>query len=289
MKLRRPANSNVKTPKLYGLIGYPLKHTLSPAMHTAAFKAVGIDAQYQPYEIPPAELTSFLSSLESRNISGLNVTVPYKERVFDFVRIDPQSPYLAELGAVNTIVNNAGQWRGFNTDVPGFSRHLKEQIDPRARRVALLGAGGAGKAVAYALAQAQAAQIAVFDTDSDKAGKLVAMIHRTGPFKNIHSVSSVEALDIGGTDILINATPVGLKDSDPSPVPRDLLHSALFVYDLIYNPRQTRLLALAQSAGAKTSNGSGMLLYQGVLAFELFTGRPAPVEVMRKALEEAYP
>ena len=272
--------------QIYGLLGYPVKHSFSPAMHNAAFKALGIDAQYQLFEVKPQELGDFLGSIQNKGIAGLNVTIPYKEKVLDFVQLDSESSYLKQLRAVNTIVIKDGILKGFNTDVAGFARHLREYIDPKGKKVAILGAGGASRAVAYAIADSGAKDIVLYDIELDRAEKVVETIKSIFADAQIRFVKKLEQLDIPRKDILINATPIGMKEADPCLVSKEILHYKLFVYDLIYNPPQTKLLELAKSKGAKTSNGLGMLLYQGMLSFELWTAQKAPYDVMRRALEE---
>ena len=273
-------------PKIYGLVGFPVKHSLSPLMHNAAFKALGISAEYKLFEVKPEELNSFLAGLDKNNISGLNVTIPYNERVMDFVELDFESYYLRQVRAVNTIVKKDGFWRGFNTDAPGFLRHLKENFDPSCKSCVILGAGGASRAIAYALTKTGAKEIAIFDIDIQKTENVCAMIDALFPKFDISCVERAENLDIKNKDILVNCTPIGMKESDSSLISKDLLHQGLFVYDLIYNPPETRLLREAKEQGAKISNGLGMLLYQGALSFEYFTGEKAPLEIMRNALTE---
>jgi shikimate dehydrogenase len=271
---------------IYGLIGYPIKHSLSPQMHNAAFKFLKINAEYRLFEIKPVELDDFLNNLDKNKISGLNVTVPYKEKVLDFVTLDSESFYLRRIKAVNTIVKKDNLWKGFNTDIPGFSKHLKGNFNPENKRAAVLGAGGAARAVCYVLAESKAKEIAIFDIDKVKTGAVVEMVKNLFPGLNILAADNIEGLDIRNKELLVNTTPVGLKESDSCLVSEGMLHKNLFVYDLIYNPPETKLLSLAKKAGAKFSNGLGMLLYQGALSFKHFTGYDAPLEVMRKALEE---
>jgi len=175
---------------------------------------------------------------------------------------------------------------GFNTDIPGFSRHLKEVFDPYDKKAAVLGAGGAARAVCYALVKSGAKEIAIFDIDRSKSQGIAEMIKNLFPHFSISVVNSIEELNIKSRDLLINATPVGMKESDPCLVAQELLSENLFVYDLIYNAKQTKLLAQAQKAGAHTANGLGTLLYQGALSFEHFTGKSAPVGIMRQALSQ---
>ncbi len=272
--------------KIYGLIGWPLGHSLSPKMHNAAFSALGINAEYKLFPLAPPDLDGFLAKLGESGISGLNVTVPYKEKVLDFVKLDKESFYLRQIKAVNTMRFSDGIWWGFNTDIPGFARHLKENFNPVNKKTAILGAGGAARAVAYVLAKEGSGETAIFDIDKTKSAAIVEMVKSLFPQFKIYAVESIEKLEIKDKDLLVNATPIGLKETDPVIVKEDMLHSGLFVYDLIYNPAQTKLMALAKEKGAKVSNGLGMLLYQGMLSFKIWTGVNPSEEVMRRALLE---
>jgi len=274
--------------KIYGLIGYPVKHSYSPAMHNAAFNALKINAEYKLFELKPEELEGFLRSLEQNKICGLNVTVPYKEKVLDFVEIAPQSFFVKEIKAVNTIVVYKGRLEGSNTDIQGFKKALEENINPTDKRVAVLGAGGAARAVAYVLARSLVKDIHIYDIDKTKSRNIINMIKKIIPSCQISSVDSIEELEVKNKDLLINATPIGLSEKDPCLIKEEMLHKDLFVYDLIYNPAETKLLALAKKNGLRFSNGLKMLLYQGIFSFSYWTGvREPPVEVMRKALMEA--
>jgi shikimate dehydrogenase len=270
--------------KTFGLVGFPVKHSLSGLMHNAAFKALGIPAEYKLFEIKPEDLRVFLAGLDKSNISGLNVTVPYKEKVLDFVKLGQGQDYLKQLGAINTIVNKGGSWVGFNTDIPGFERHLRENLDPKGKSCAILGAGGASRAVVYVLAKAGAREIAVFDIDKRKTENVCAMAAALFPGFSISGVNKAPDLEIASRDLLVNCTPVGMKESDPDLIDKDSFHKDLFVYDLIYNPAETKLLKEAEARGCRTANGLGMLLYQGAVSFKHFTGQDAPVEIMREAL-----
>jgi shikimate dehydrogenase len=275
------------TKKIYGVLGFPLKHSLSPAMQNAALAYLKINAEYRLFEVPPDEIDAFFSKLKTKGIHGLNVTVPYKEKAFGFVKIDPQEAHLKKIGAVNTIVKVGSAWMGFNTDIAGFTKHINEHIDLRQKRAALLGAGGASRAVSYALAHSGVQEIAIFDLDGKKSALVSAMIHELFPYLKVYAAENIDGLNIKDKDLLINATPIGLKSTDPCLLKKEDLHPGLFVYDLIYNPARTRLLELAESAGARVSNGLGMLLYQGAFSFQYFTGKIAPVRKMRRALESA--
>ena len=273
-----------KEKEIYGLLGYPLGHSLSPLMHNAALRALKINAEYKLFALPPQKLGDFLRDSLQSNIRGLNVTIPYKEKVLDLCLLDENSAYLKQVKAVNTLVKTDGLWKAFNTDIAGFSRHLKEHFSPFNKKAAILGAGGAARAVAYVLANSGVKEMVIFDIDRAKSQGIVNMICSLFPGFPVLTVDSIGELNIRQKDLLINATPIGLKKTDPSLVKREMLHKNLFVYDLIYNPAQTKLLTLAGQAGAKFTNGLGMLLYQGALSFEYFTGKKAPLGLMRRAL-----
>lgn len=276
----------MNSPKIYGLLGWPVGHSLSPSMHNAAFKALGINAQYQLFGVKPEELDFFLSSLSAKNISGLNITVPYKEQALKFAQLDKESFFLNKIKAINTMVFEDGIWKGFNTDIPGFSRHLREGFDPVNKKAAILGAGGAARAVAYVLANAKASLLQIYDIDKAKALNIVTMVKEIFPEINIEAVNSFQELDLLNKDLLVNATPIGLKSTDPLLVEEKFLHKNLFVYDLIYNPAKTKLLEAALQKGCRVSNGLGMLLYQGMLSFSHWTKCDAPEVLMRQALLE---
>ncbi len=272
---------------LYGLLGYPVKHSFSPIMHNSAFEALGIPAEYKLFEKKPSEIEEFLNSLFCQNISGLNITIPYKEKVIEY--LDWVSREARFTGAVNVIVVEEGNYlKGYNTDGLGFYRHLTQDLgfSIPGKKIAVLGAGGASKAVVEQLARNEAEAIAIYDIDKEKAKNLAEKINKEFPGCRAWSVSSLEELEVEDSDLLVNATPVGMK-GEASLIKKERFHPHLLVYDLIYNPPQTDLLRLARERGARVSNGLGMLLYQGVRSFELWTEKPAPLEVMRKALEEA--
>ncbi len=278
-------------PKIYGLIGYPVKHSLSPAMHNAAFKELEINAEYRLFPLKEEEIADFLRNC-SNNIYGLNITVPYKEKILKFVELEAESLFLGKIGAVNTIVVKDKKLIGYNTDIPGFARDVKERFNPSnvegffiGKKAAVLGAGGAARAVVYALVEyCGIKDIAIFDIDEVKKNNVVKMIKELFSDLKIYGVDSIEQLNLKDKDLLINATPIGMKETDPCLVDDKLIHKDLFVYDLVYNPEETKLLKIAKNKGARVSNGLGMLLYQGVLAFEIWTGAKAPVDIMRQAL-----
>lgn len=271
-------------PKIYGLIGYPVKHSLSTLMHNAAFAYFKINAEYKLFPLQENELEEFLKGVRGNNISGLNVTVPYKEKVIPF--LNNISPEAKLIGAVNTIKISDDRLQGFNTDGEGFLRHLTLDLkfSPLEKKIALIGAGGAARAITVYLCRTKPKSLSIFDTDENKLTVLANHLKTNFPQVNIKPANSLQGLQIEKSDLLINATPIGMRETDLCLVDESLFHKDLFVYDLIYNPRETKLLKVAKAKGARVSNGLGMLLYQGMLAFEIWTGQKAPIDVMRKAL-----
>jgi len=274
---------------LYGLIGYPVKHSFSPAMHNAAFQALKIDAKYELFEVNPGDLGDFLASLRKKNILGLNVTIPHKEHVVQYLRW--KSPEVQFTGAVNVIARDDDNYlRGWNTDGTGFNRHLKYDLnfDPCGKNIVIIGAGGAAKAVANQLAGRGAKAMHIYDIDKDKGSKLADKINNEFPKCRAAFLDAADKLEIRNADLLINATPVGMNSTDPCIINPDLLHPNMLVYDLIYNPSETELLKQAKQRGASISNGLGMLFYQGVGTLEHWLGIPQdklPLKEMRKALQ----
>ncbi|MFC1500832.1 shikimate dehydrogenase [Elusimicrobiota bacterium] len=263
--------------KIIGIFGYPIKHTFSPAMHNAAFKVSGLNFIYTPFEISPNNLSKAISCVKKFNIHGLNITVPHKENALKF--IDKADPLAKKIGSINTIVNKNGVLTGYNTDGKGFIKDIKNcGFNPIKKTALLMGAGGAGKAVAAALSWSGAKKIYITDKSQTLARKLVSKIKNSKHFPMSKIKEKIEE-----ADIVINATPIGMKNSKQSLINKNLLRKNLFVYDLVYN-HETRLIKDAKKIGAKAYNGIGMLLYQGVLAFELWTGKKAPVSIMRKSL-----
>ncbi|MFH1413340.1 MAG: shikimate dehydrogenase [Candidatus Omnitrophota bacterium] len=273
-------------PKIYGLIGKPVKHSLSPLIHNAAFKALKIDAEYRLFELEADKLEHFLYNMGENKIFGVNVTVPYKEKVIPI--LDKISDEAKTIGAVNTIKLNQGSLEGFNTDGEGFLRDLTENLkfNPEGKGIAVIGAGGAARAVCVYLSKAHVKRISIYDIDAKRRDILVDHLKTNFRDLKITSADSTQGLDIKRSDLLINATPIGMKESDPCLVDENLLHNNIFVYDLIYNPVETKLIKSAKHRGARASGGLGMLLCQGALSFEIWRERPAPMEAMKFALKE---
>ena len=267
------------------LLAYPAGHSLSPAMHNAAFAHLGVDASYRALEVPPDGLDAAVASLRRPEVLGANVTIPHKVAVTPL--LDWLSPAAQALGAVNTVVQGqGGRLEGHNTDVRGFLRGLADlNLEPSSQRALILGAGGAARAVAYALLAAGVAELALHNRTQTRARALAERLGSAGTVSVVERYALRHALET--TTLLVNTTSVGMvggASADLSPLPTGLLSRAGAVIDIVYRPPQTRLLHEAAAAGLATQNGIPMLLYQGVEALELWLGKPAPVTVMRAAL-----
>jgi len=271
--------------KTVAIIGYPLGHTISPAMHNAAYKHLGLDYEYIPLEVPPEDLSKAVEGLRALHFAGFNVTIPHKEAIVPY--LDEVTKLARRIGAVNTVQNQEGKLIGYNTDGPGFVESLKAEagFDPKGKKVVILGAGGAGRAVAVSLAQEGAQTIYLYDVLLKKAQNLAEYLS-----DNFNS--SIQALPLASlpasltkSQLLVNCSPLGMHPkTDESPLPENIqLHKKLTVYDLVYNPKETKLLQQAKEVGAKAVSGLGMLVRQGALAFTVFTGKPAPLEIMFEA------
>lgn len=280
-------NINGQT-KLVGLIGYPVEHSLSPAMHNSAFAAQNRNWCYVPLPVLPERLGEAVAGLRALSFVGANVTVPHKEAVMSY--LDDVAPEARAIGAVNTIVSRGGQGEliGYNTDWQGFRAALSEgSFDSQGKRAVVLGAGGAARAVIYALAQA-GAQVTVLNRSPARAQALVQEFSPLFPSSSLLSFPlTLQTLEerTAEAHLLVNTTPVGMwPEVDQSPWMEDLAFPGhLTVFDLVHNPGETKLLRQARRAGAKGISGLGMLVHQGVVAFELWTGEKAPVEMMYEA------
>ncbi len=270
--------------KLYGIFGYPVEHTFSPGMHNAAFKKLKMNARYVPFAVHPDNLKAAAKAILPLGLCGLNITVPHKQNIIAF--LDELSEEARLIDAVNTIQIVDGKLVGHNTDGRGFIRSLHDNAgyNPKGKTVFLVGSGGAARAVGFSLALSGVRKIFLYDVASQKAETLARNIRKkTGVDAQALSAGDVaSAADAAGC--LINATPLGLKKSDPLPLKRELIQERHLVYDLVYNPPETKFLKAAKERGAKGLSGLGMLLYQGVIAFEIWTSVKAPIAVMKNAL-----
>ena len=318
-----------QTPSLLrvGLIGNPVAHSYSPRFQQAAFDALGIPARYELWQTAASELPARVASLRASGCLGANITIPYKEAVLPLV--DVVDPVAARLGAVNTIVHRDEYLYGYNTDAPGLLRALVEQgigrqlenagVSLKGYTAVLLGAGGAARSAAFALASASIDDLTIVNRNLERAQQLAAEVQQDSACQ-VFSLSNPDFLIPRSTSLIINATPVGMHFSnkqagsrgaapggvagvppdflpplategeepeDVSPLPAEVLarfDAGTFVLDMIYNPVQTQLLRQARNLGLRAANGLSMLLHQGALAFTLWTGQPAPLEIMRSTL-----
>jgi shikimate dehydrogenase len=270
---------------VYGIIGHPVKHSLSPLMQTAAFKALGIDAIYVPFEVDPENLGEAVNGLRVLNVRGFNVTVPHKEGIIEYLDfVDEDAEFL---GAVNTVKNEDGQLNGYNTDADGFFRSLIEEgVELDGRRVTMFGAGGAARAVGYAVLKGGAKFLNIVNRNFSRGKSVGELLGKRGNVLVFPLKENTVATLLKDTDIVINTTSAGMKPDDPPLFDYSLIPEGITVVDIIYNPAETPLLKAAKGKGCKIVNGLGMLIHQGAIAFKIWTGREAPVEVMKKILKE---
>lgn len=268
--------------KICALIGDPVEHTMSPAMHNAAFQDLGLDYVYIPFRVKPDDLKQAVLGLKALNVIGFNVTIPHKVAIIPF--LDNLDPLAEKIGAVNTVVNKNGMLTGLNTDAEGFYRTLLDhKVEIKDAKTVVLGAGGASRAISTILA-GKGARLTILNRQEelDWAENIARLIHK-------ELGEEVRVLELGhlagvltGADLLVNTTSVGMYPADDiSPVPAMLLKNIPLVFDIVYNPITTKLLKEAAAAGAKTISGVEMLAWQGALAFEKWTGKTAPLELMR--------
>jgi shikimate dehydrogenase len=270
--------------RVCGVIGDPIEHTLSPIMHNAAFNALKLDYSFLAFKVKPAELENAANGMRALNIRGLNVTMPHKSVILKFLdRVDLSAQII---NSVNTVLNKESKLFGVNTAGGGALKALRENgVELKGRKVLLLGAGGAARAIAYTMAK-EADELAVLNRTLKPAQDLAKMLEKLANKKIFAGSLSPKEIqqNLQDSDILINATSIGMKPkTEESLVAPKLLRSNLAVMDIVYNPIETKLAKEAQAAGAKVVSGVEMLIYQGAASFEIWTGKSAPVEVMRQA------
>lgn len=276
------------SPALTGLLGWPVSHSISPALHHAAFRSRRMDWLYLAFAVPPGGLRAALLGAQALGFRGLNLTVPHKVAAVPLLSGLSREARL--LGAVNTVVFRSGRLFGENTDGRGFVRALAEGgIRLAGKTVFLAGAGGAGRAVAMMAALEGASAIAIADPVASRAAALAARLNRTvrGLARAVAVGSAGWREALSAADFAVNASPLGLKGSDPLPFPPARLPRSSAVFDLVYNPPQTKLLAAARAAGRRGLGGLGMLVHQAALSWELWTGEKAPLDEMKKAARSA--
>jgi shikimate dehydrogenase len=289
--------------RLCAVYGFPIRHSASPAMHNAAFAALGLDWRYVAFEVDPRDLRAAITGAKAMRFAGLNLTVPHKQMALEMV--DELDASAKMWGAVNTVrfegLTEKGRWvplhhfeksppveirtQGFNTDAGAIVTALREdlKIELRGKKVLLLGLGGAGRTGALKLASEKVSELFLVNRTLSKVNEIMREIVRE--FPSVHVASGYPKTNV---DLVINATSLGLKAGDALPFDEEQfsLRQTRTVYDMIYRPAETKLLKAAKKAGCKTANGLGMLLHQGAAAFEIWTGKPAPLSVMRQALEQ---
>lgn len=283
-----------------GVVGHPLDHSLSVPMHMSAIFALGIDYVYMSFDILPDNIPHAVSQFKKEGIKGFNVTIPYKEIIMPY--LDGVDEYARRIGAVNTVNNEHGRLKGYNTDGIGYVKSLIEQtrFDPAGKHVLMIGAGGAAKAVAFSLLEAGIERLIITNRniELEMAERLAYNIRPYFPevIVQVLSIEHIPELHFKELDLVVNTTPVGMKHTSHQEIKElsDLLHpnSLLLsqdtvVSDIVYNPIETPLLKMAKLAGLKTHNGTGMLVYQGAESFRIWTGIEPPVDVMRQAVLKA--
>jgi shikimate dehydrogenase len=263
--------------ELYGIIGKPVSHSLSPAMHNGGFAALGLNKVYLPFEV--TDVAGAMIGLRALGIQGASVTIPHKQAVIP--HLEAIEPVAARIGAVNTLVVEDGRIKGYNTDWLGANRALAGQMELAGQRVLILGAGGSARAIGFGLLEVGADVIIASRTPAKGRGLAKDLGCQWVPLAEAGTLAAAA---------LVNATSVGMTPHpEQSPMAREGLAGFKVVMDIVYAPLETRLLRDAKAAGCRIVNGLAMLLYQGAAQFELWTGRPAPLEAMRKALLAALP
>ena len=276
------------TTRIYGIFGHPVSQSLSPAMHNAAFTHLRLDCVYLAFDVNPRNVAQAVSSIRALGLCGINVTIPHKQSVM--AGLDEIASEASMVGAVNTIVNENGRLKGYNTDVSGVLRALHSELEfaPRGKNIFIVGAGGASRAVIVGMCTGGARSVSIVNRTYLKAEKLSeefspqfgSVAFSAAPLDDADRVAEL----IAQADIVINCSSAGMGDIEPLCLPLDLLGESCVVYDLVYKPPVTPLVRDSRALGLKAESGLGMLLYQGVDAFEIWTGEDAPVEVMREAL-----
>jgi shikimate dehydrogenase len=280
-----------------GIIGYPLKHSLSPDFQQAALDYCGLDINYQVWETEAENLLPAVNQLRQPEYIGANVTVPYKEAVIPF--IDEADDLANLIGAVNTIVNRHGKLAGSNTDAQGFLKALRENanFEPEGKRAVILGAGGAARAVSFALVQEKLSSLVIANRSLVRAEALVDYLRRYVVSKEMHTELAGSSLrdsklrqTVQHCQLIVNCTTLGTRYSSQegqSPLAAEWIPKGALVYDLVYNPLQTPLLRMAKEAGASALGGFHMLVYQGAASFKLWTGREASIDIMYRAAKQS--
>ncbi len=276
---------NSKT-KLICLLGHPVGHSKSPEMQNVALELDEINAKYMAFDVKPENLKEAVEGLKAVNFMGANVTIPHKENIMKYV--DELTEEARNIGAVNTLYIKKGKLIGDNTDGRGFILSLMEDggFDPKDKKILILGAGGAAKAISTKLVMEEARELNIFDLDEQKSEMITDNIKKINVKTEIKIIKKCEIEEIAkSVDLIVNCTPVGMKESDPLLLNGNVFSEKQLVFDLIYNPKKTKLLLEAEKKGAKILNGLGMLVYQGALSFEKWTGKKPNSNKMKNKIE----
>lgn len=271
---------------MYGVFGHPIGHSKSPLMLNEAFRATGLNAAYAAYSIVPGTLGEAVRGIRALGFRGINVTVPHKLEVMEY--LDELDDTARRIGAVNTVVNDGGRLIGYNTDGIGYVRSLKEETGfaPSGKRIVLIGAGGAARGIGFALAQEGPSSLIIANRSADKAAQLANDLSSFAKSRGIPLADAAE--ELASADLIVNTTLVGMHPHvQEVPIDPSVLRSGQLVSDIVYTPRETLLLKEAKARGAAVHGGLGMFIYQGAYAFEYWTGKSAPVDAMRRIVEES--
>lgn len=273
--------------KIVGVIGHPIEHSMSPPMHNNAFKQLNMDYVYVAFHIFPENIENLITSAKIMGIKGLNVTIPHKTTIIPY--LDEIDETAEKIGAVNTIQFKDGIAKGYNTDGIGAIKSIQEYVSVEDKNVLIIGAGGASKAIAFTLINENINSLTIANRTEENANKLISNIKKQTNFNNIKYIPIIKAEDfINDVDIIINTTPIGMypKDDVDAPIKTDNISEKHVVMDVIYNPLETTLLRKSRLNGATTINGTSMLINQGIVSFEIFTGETPSYESFEEALSE---
>lgn len=269
--------------KIVGLFGYPVAHSLSPAIHNAAFEEMGLNFIYLPFSVRPSHLQEATRAIVALDMIGVNVTIPHKQQIIDYLDSIPAETKL--IGAVNTVVNQRGKLIGYNTDGEGFVESLRERgFFLKEKTVLLVGAGGAALAISFSLIKEKIDRLILTNRTFSRAKQMLKKLEQIYSKVDIQVVEFERRNSLPcskDVELLINTTSVGMHEADPSPINLEQFPSSVYVYDVVYN-RETELLKQAKRKGMRYQGGLDMLIFQGALAFKMWTEKEAPVEKMRK-------
>ncbi|WP_052807421.1 shikimate dehydrogenase [Risungbinella massiliensis] len=273
------------THRRFALLGYPVAHSKSPKMMAAAFHEMGLRATYEAISCSPENLGLTLDTLKQRGYTGLNITIPHKQAIFAY--LDWVDETARSIGAVNTVVLRDGEWHGYNTDALGYIRSLSEEVSLKlpGMKVVIWGAGGAARAVGHGLLLEGVGELSLVNRTPQKARELANDLSKLR-LGNVQAVSMESAeQDVRTANLIVQTTPIGMTGYPAvSPIPSDWVRMGQVVSDLIYTPLKTTLMRAAHERGATVHGGAGMLVHQGAMALELWTGQSAPIKAMRQAL-----